>query len=228
MLRVNRTAVFSFLAGCVVTTVFFMLILGGLSPARPRVPHPQTKIETSSMAVPSSSSLKRETTKPTLSSSSSSSASASSLLPPLKAPLRISDPRLSSNAAVIARLRLENPQTSPGTTILFMYLGVPSYIETALFQCRIWNLYSRIVLVTDQTSLSSSEFVKAYELETVLAKDVMEQHSWTGEIMKIFDQAAGGKHPNLLWGKRFVYLGAAAIHLNLKDGFWHPEADNML
>jgi hypothetical protein len=98
----------------------------------------------------------------------------------------------------------------------------------SLFFIRIWNLYSRIVLVTDQPSLSEAEFIKAYNIETVLADEVMKKHQWTGEVMGIFDKAAGGKHPNLLWGKRFVFLGAAAIHLGLNDGFWHPEADNML
>lgn len=145
------------------TSALFMLVMSNMSSSHPRSPPITLGSRSASPALPvltSSSLIAKTSTTTTVQQQQQQQqviASASVVATELR------DPRLKANAEFVARLKRENPKTHEGTTILFMYLGVPSYIETALFQCRIWNLYSRIVLVTDQTSLSSAEFVKGEE-----------------------------------------------------------------
>ena len=159
----HRSQVFSFLAGAVFTSALFMIVLGGLSPIRPRSPVVGGASDQRSIVRQvASTSRSEKTVSPSIAGASTrlqqTPVVALNVHP--RVATELSDPRLRSNAEFIAKLRQERPQTMPGTTILFMYLGVPSYIETALYQCRIWNLYSRIVLVTDQVKLSSAEFVR--------------------------------------------------------------------
>lgn len=138
-----------------------MIVLGGLSPIRPRSPVVGGASDQRSIVRQVASTSHSGTTASPATASRLQQTSAVALnVPAARVAAQLSDPRLRSNAEFLAKLRQERPQTMPGTTILFMYLGVPSYIETALYQCRIWNLYSRIVLVTDQVKLSSAEFVR--------------------------------------------------------------------
>ena len=140
-------------------------------------------------------------------------------------------PPAGSRAAVLEARR---PRLSPvageqAPPIVFVFIGgVPNYVEDALFQARLWNPASRIILVGD-TSAAPLD-LSHYGVEVVSEATLRREIPLVNQLVEALsvpgakDTLRGAEG----WCLRYVYLAGALRYLGVDDGVWHPEADNTL
>jgi hypothetical protein len=144
----HRSVVLAFLAGSVVTSALFLFILGGFNNVRGVVRGMP------SVMTPQALTVKRDPAPVVIAASSSSSSAAAAITPSsfVVIPPKLKDSSLKSEIQFLEDLKQRSPQKHPRTTILFMFIGHPSYIEKSLYQARL------VVCLEERRTLRKSFF----------------------------------------------------------------------